>query len=98
MRTDLKMRYRKVLPIAYTANSERNKILRQKFAEKFLGIDLKKKVVLNIDETWIGMSDFRRRKWRPYRHTNSVAQLQVAPRISMIVGLDTYGEVFLSLV
>ena len=43
------------------------------------------------------MSDFRRRKWRPHRHTNSVAQLAVSPRISMVAGLDTQGEVFFSL-
>ena len=49
------------------------------------------------DETWLGMSDFRRRKWRPYRSTNSVAMLTLNPRIPMIVALDSKGEVFLSL-
>ena len=29
--------------------------------------------------------------------TNSVAQLQVVPRISMIMGIDTKGEIYLSL-
>ena len=50
-----------------------------------------------MDETWLGMSDFRRRKWRPHRHTNSVAHLDIAPRVSMIVACDSLGEVFLSL-
>ena len=53
---------------------------------------------MNVDETWIGMSDFRRRKWCRHRHINSVAQLQIMPRISMICGLDTNGELYLSLV
>ena len=52
---------------------------------------------MHIDETWLGMSDFRRRKWRPHRHTNSVAKLPMAPRVSMIAGLDTKGEVFVTL-
>ena len=44
------------------------------------------------------MTDFRRMKWRPYGSTNSVARKMVVPRVSMIVGLDTDGEVYLSLI
>ncbi len=79
-------------------NSVKSKILRQKFALAFMDIDLDKKVVLNLDETWLGMSDFRRKKWRPHRHSNSVAKLPMTPRVTMITGIDTKGEVFLSLV
>jgi len=57
----------------------------------------KKKTFINIDETWLGMSDFRRQKWRAYGTPNSVPQLQIAPRISMIAGLDQTGRVYLSL-
>ena len=60
MKQDLKMRFRKVKPIAITANSPRNLILRQQFALQFLKIDLQKKVVINLDETWLAMTDFRR--------------------------------------
>ena len=60
-------------------------------------IDFEKKIIMHVKETWLGMSDFRRRKWRPHRHTNSVAKLPLAPRVSMIVGLDTKGEVFVTL-
>ena len=63
MKKDLKMKFKKIIPLALTANSHRNMILRQRFALAFLEIDLKTKVVWNIDETWAGMSDFRRRKW-----------------------------------
>ena len=52
LRQDLGMRYKKIVPIAWTANSHRNLILRQRFALAFLGIDLDKKVILDIDETW----------------------------------------------
>ncbi len=44
------------------------------------------------------MSDFRRMKWRARGSTNSVAMKQVAPRVSMIVALDSQGSVFLTLV
>ena len=44
------------------------------------------------------MTDFRKMKWRIKGTTNSVGYVQMAPRISMIAGLDTKGEVYLSLV
>ena len=56
------------------------------------------KTIINVDETWLGMSDFRRRKWQAPGTNNSVAQLQLTPRVSMIAGLDTKGQVYLSLV
>ena len=43
------------------------------------------------------MCDFRRRKWQARGTTNSIARKLMVPRISMIVALDTDGEVFLSL-
>jgi hypothetical protein len=43
------------------------------------------------------MTDFRRCKWRPHRHTNSVAKLGVAPRVSLIVALDTRGRIYWAL-
>ena len=43
------------------------------------------------------MSDFRRMKWQVPGTTNSVAKLQVAPRVTMIVGIDTLGRIYASL-
>ena len=97
MRTDLKMSYRRVKSVSWQANNNKNLILRQQFAKAFLDIDLEKKVILNVDETWLGMSDFRRMRWRPHHITNSVAQLQISPRVSMVAGLDTCGRIYLSL-
>ena len=97
MKRDLGMKYKKVLPVPIQANSVRNLILRQQFALAFFMIDLNRKIVINIDETWLGMSDFRRRKWGQPLSTNSVAQLQMTPRVSMIAALDSNGELFLSL-
>ena len=72
-------------------------ILRQHFGMAFLKIDLNKKTIINIDETWIGMSDFRRWKWTYPGRPNSVPKKNVLPRISMVVGIDTGGSVILSL-
>ena len=98
MRQDLGMRYKKIVPVSVHANSIRNLVLRQQFALEFLKQWQKNKVIINVDETWLGMTDFRRRKWRLPGTSNSVPHLQVVPRVSMIVGLDTSGRVYLSLI
>ena len=94
---DLGMRYRKVKPLSLQANSEKNIILRQRWALAFLGLLQTKQHLINIDETWLGMSDFRRMKWQAPDSTNSVACLSLVPRISMILALDNYGQVYLTL-
>ena len=63
-----------------------------KFSSDFEGY-----TILNVDETWLGMADFRRRKWKVHGTTNSHAILQVRPRITMITGLDTKGNIYVSL-
>ena len=98
MRNELKMRYRKVKPLSMQANSEQNLILRQRFALEFLKLDLGKKTIINIDETWLGMSDFRHTKWCLPYSTNSFSRLQIQPRISMILALDSKGVVRICLV
>ena len=85
------MRYRKVLPLSVHANTAKNLVCRQQFALKFIELLQRGKTILNVDETWLGMSDFRRRKWQAAGSTNSVPHLQITPRISMISALDTQG-------
>ena len=63
----------------------------------FLAQDLKHKNVINLDETWLGMADFRRRHWRPYKENCSVRTKQMVPRISMITGVDKLGNIYLCL-
>ena len=91
MKEDLDMKFKKVKPISVHANSAKNLVLRQQFALKLIELLQEGKKILNIDETWLGMCDFRRMKWQPSGSTNSVPKLPVAPRISMITGLDTKG-------
>ncbi len=73
MKKELGMSFKKVVPIAWKANSDRNLILRQQFALSFLtALRGKYTTILNVDETWLGMTDFRRMKWRPRGNSNSV--------------------------
>ena len=91
------MSYRKVRALQPCTNSVQNLVLRQQFALKFLQLDLSETVVINIDESWLGMSAFRHTKWCLPRETNTVAKLTVQPRITMIVALDSRGGGHLSL-
>ena len=63
----LGLKYKKLKHISMQGNSERALVLRQRWAMKYLDQDLQFKNILNLDETWLGMSDFRRHHWRPYK-------------------------------
>ena len=63
MREDLHMSYRPIEQLMMYQNSDWNILLRQQWALKFLEFDLKKKIILNVDESWLDSMDFRRRKW-----------------------------------
>ena len=63
MKEDLGMRFRKIKTVSLHSNSEKNLVLRQRWAIEFLALVRKKKIFLNVDETWLGMSDFWRTKW-----------------------------------
>ena len=98
MKKDLNMSYRKIQTVTLRTNSEKNLVLRQQFGLHLIEMLQRGKRIINVDQTWLGMSDFRRRKWRAPASNNSVAKLLITPRISMIMAVDTNGEVFFSLV
>ena len=91
------MSYKKVQSISLHTNSVNNLVCRQRYALEMLRLLREKKRILNVDESWLGMTDFRRMKWQRRDDNNSVPHLQLAPRVSMILGLDTEGSVYLSL-
>lgn len=93
----MKLRYKRIEPISWQGNSPKNLVLRQHFAMTFLKQDLTKKTIVNIDETWLGMSNFKRMRWAPIGKANSMPKKNLQPRISMIVGLDTNGQVYTAL-
>ena len=94
---DFGMKYKKVKDISYTSNDDKNLILRQQFAKTFIEMNLPGKVIINIEESWVNMTDFRRRKWTFPNVANSVPKKMVQPRLSLILALDTNGKIFFSL-
>ena len=83
--------------IAVQGNSEKTLVLRQRWALTYLQLNHQYKNVWNIDETWLGMMDFRRRHWAPRHHNYSVKLKKLQPRISMITAVDKEGEVLVCL-
>ena len=88
------MRYKRVKRIPFRGNSERCLVLRQQYAKFMLGLLSSGRRVINIDETWINQTDFRRMKWRQRGETNSLPCRQVNPRVSLLTAIDTSGRVY----
>ena len=63
MKRELAMSYNKIKKVSLHANSNTNLVLRQRCAMVLIALLKSKKRLINIDETWLGMSDFRRMKW-----------------------------------
>ena len=94
---DLGLKYKRIVATSWQGNSVKNLLMRQKFAEEFLKLDLSKKMIINIDETWLGMGDMRRMKWCLPGRSNTVPKKQIQPRISVVAALDSNGEVYITL-
>ena len=77
MREDLLMRYKKIVPISPNTNSERNLVLRQQFGLHLIKLLSEGKRIINFDETWLGMCDFRFMRWCHKDKTNSLQKKQL---------------------
>ena len=64
MKEDLHLAYRPLKRISFRGNSARSLILRKMFAETLIGLLGKGKRIINVDETWINLKNYRRRRWR----------------------------------
>ena len=88
------MKNKKIKRVPFSGNSDRNLILRQQFAIKMIELFQQDIEIINIDETWISQTDFRRRKWKVSGTTNSLPNPLVNPRISLIVALSNRGDMY----
>ena len=95
MNKELDYRFTKVKKLPLQANSTRNLYLRKEFAKKMLDLLSDEKRILNVDETWVAATNYRRRVWHPKNQPSSQKINPVAPRITMITAVDNYGEVYL---
>ena len=64
---------------------------------RFIAEIQKRTRIINIDESFLGMEDFRRMKWQQPPDLNTVPKALWNPRISMLLAIDTYGQTYLAL-
>ena len=96
-RKDLRMGYRLAKTVPIQGNAERCLVLRQQYALRLLPLLESGKRIINIDESWINQTRFLRRIWVPSEAAGSITEKQVAPRISLLVALDTDGKFWCAL-
>jgi hypothetical protein len=76
----------------------RGNFLADEFCGGVIGFFFQQDVeIINIDETWISQTDFRRRKWKISGTTNSLPNPLVNPRISLIVALSNRGDIYFTI-
>ena len=94
----LGMKYKKIKRVMYTANREKNLVLRFEYSKVMIKCLQDQMRVINVDETWIGESDFRRLKWQVKEITNSAPEMKVQPRITLISAIDNFGRTYHSFI
>ena len=50
--------------------------------------------IINCDETWVNDLDFRKMRWVVRGESSGVTSKEVAPRISVIMAIDNYGNTY----
>jgi plasmid maintenance system antidote protein VapI len=97
MKHDVGLRFRKVVATNPRCNSERSLVLRQQFALRLISWFQDRPRLINVDESWLGMADFRRTKWLPADVPKTTTKAILSPRVSFLVALDNHGEVYWAL-
>ena len=97
MKDLLNLRYNKIVKLPFHGNSERCMVQRQQCALRFLKLVKTKRRFINIDESWVGSADYRRRSWYRKGVNNSLSARKVSPRITLIVALDSEGKIYATL-
>ena len=64
LKKDLGLRFKRIKRVMITANNAKNLWLRCEYARSMILLLGSGKIILNVDETWIGKTDFRNRKWQ----------------------------------
>jgi len=89
MKEKLKLSFRRIKRVAHAGNSERCKVLRHLYARKMFQLYSNQSHVVNIDESWIPVSDFRRRCWNIADDNNSMSDRPLGHRVNVIAAISS---------
>ena len=97
LKKNFKLSFRSIKRVSSCGDSDSNKVLRSLFAQKMLQLYAQSTHVVNIDESWIPCSDFRRSCWGPRGASNSMHDTALSSRVNVIVAVSSEGHVWLAL-
>ena len=52
--------------------------------------------IINVDETFLNVSDLRYMKWRTRGETNSLRERAINPLLKVIAAVSTTGEIYIA--
>ena len=90
------MKFKKVKRISCHGNTESCLVKRHLYAKRMFELIEQGYHVFNVDESWLPVSDFTRRKWIEKEGSASVVDEVLKQKINIIVAVSNRGEVFLS--
>jgi len=89
MKQEFRLSYRRVKRVAHAGNSERCKVLRHLYARKMFQLYSEGAHVVNIDESWIPVSDFRKRCWNRANEGSSMSERPLGHRVNVIAAISS---------
>ena len=91
------MGYRMAKTVPIQSNLERSLVLRKQYSLRILPLLEAGKRIINVDESLLNQTRFLRRTWVPSGAPSTFREKQVAPRISLLLAVDTDGRLWFSL-
>lgn len=97
LKQDFSMSFKKNYKVAPGANSDASVIIRQRSAMMFLQMAKTRSRWISIDESFIGMANYGRKKWQKKGNSTQESLKPVIPRVTLIGAIDNFGEAYVSI-
>ena len=97
LRSDFRMRYKKLKKIPFAGNSDRALSLRFMCSKVLLDALLSGKVLVSLDESWLAEADMRNRCWAARSGANSIMSRDFGANISILMAMASDGRCYSAL-
>ena len=96
MKTHLNMTFTQIKRVSLPGNSVRCKVLRSLYAQSILPLYKSGRHLINIDESWLGISSFQARSWNFRGEGNTRSDRVLGNKVNLIVAVSSRGFAYLS--
>lgn len=93
---DFGLCYGRIKRVSPYGNTERNRVLRCLYAQKMLELFTEGKHIVNIDESWLSVSDFKSFSWFERGREHSMRDRTLKCKINIIVAVSNRGHSWLA--